>query len=66
MIVADGKAGGSTLGKAAEALAHTLPERLERLEPVSPAAGVNAHALGRALGRLLPAVPAGTDHRLCR
>jgi hypothetical protein len=41
--------GGGAFGKAAEVLPHALPKRLERLEAVGVAAGVNAHALGRAV-----------------
>src|SRR3954468_2026408 len=40
---------GDVLGEGAEALAHRLPDRLERLEAVSAAAGVDADALGRAV-----------------
>ena len=66
VIVAKGKAGGDVLADGAEALAHALPDRLERLEATGAAAGLEADAFGRALGRLWPTVPTGTDHRLCR
>ena len=49
MIVAQLQAGGGVLGERTEALAHRLPDRLERLEAVGAAAGVQADALGRAV-----------------
>ena len=60
VIVAKGKAGGDVLADGAEALAHALPDRLERLEATGAAAGLEADAFGRALGRLWPTVPTGT------
>src|SRR4051794_1980766 len=47
--VAGAGGGGDALAEGAEALAHRLPDRLERLEPVGAAAGVDADALGRAV-----------------
>jgi hypothetical protein len=41
-------------------------ERFQRLEAGGVRGCVNADARGRALGRLRPAVLAGTDHRRCR
>src|SRR5205085_5632668 len=49
VVVAEPEAGSDALGEGAEALAHRLPDRLERLEPVGAAAGVRADALGRAV-----------------
>src|SRR4051794_473559 len=49
MIVAELQAGGGALGESAEMLAHRLPYRLERLEAISPLAGMDADALGRAV-----------------
>src|SRR3954452_17674235 len=40
---------GDVLGERAEALAHALTDRLERLEALGAAAGVKADALGRAM-----------------
>ena len=52
MIVAERETAGDVFGESAQALAHRLPDRLERLEAIRPPAGVDADALGRALGRL--------------
>ena len=49
VIVAKGKAGGDVFADGAEALAHALPDRLERLEAIGAAAGLEADAFGRAL-----------------
>jgi len=49
VIVPEREAGGDVLGERAEALAHRLSDRLERLEAVGAAAGVNADTLGRAV-----------------
>src|SRR3954451_25440949 len=43
-VVMTEEAGSDALGEGAEALAHRLPDRLERLEPVGAAAGVHADA----------------------
>src|SRR3954453_16640242 len=56
VIVAQPQAGGDVLGERAEALAHRLPDRLERLEAVGAATGVDADAPGRA-------VVDGDEHR---
>src|SRR4051794_20086079 len=48
VVVAEPEAGGDVLGEGAEALAHRLPDRLEGLEAVCAAAGMDADALGRA------------------
>ena len=40
---------GIAAAEGAEALAHALPDRLERLEAIGAAAGVKANALGRAM-----------------
>src|SRR4029453_3605743 len=42
VIVTELETGSGAFGEAAEALAHRLPDRLERLEAVGAAAGVNA------------------------
>ena len=49
MVVAEPKAGSDALGEAAMALADGLLDRLEGLEAIGAAAGVNADALGRAV-----------------
>ena len=49
MVVAEPEAGGDVPGEGAEAPPDRLPDRLERLEPVGAAAGVDADALGRAV-----------------
>ena len=56
MIVAKGEPAGDVLGEGPEALAHPLPDRLERFEPICPVAGVKADALGRT-------VVDGNEHR---
>src|SRR3954467_8432823 len=48
VVVPEPEPGGDALAEGAEALAHRLPDRLERLEPVGAAAGMDADALGRA------------------
>ena len=47
MIMVDGKALGYVLSKGAEAAAHALADRLQRLEACGPARGVDADALQR-------------------
>jgi hypothetical protein len=49
VIVAQRQTVGHVLAEGAEALAHPLPDRLERLEAIPAAAGVEADALGRAV-----------------
>src|SRR3954453_14868485 len=49
VVVAEPKAGSDALGEAAVALADGLPDRLESLEAIGAAAGVDADALGRAV-----------------
>jgi hypothetical protein len=49
VVVAELKASGDVLGKATMALANGLLDRLEGLEAIGAAAGVNADALGRAV-----------------
>ena len=49
VIVAKGETAGDVLAEGAEALAHALTDRLERLEAIGAAAGVKANALGRAM-----------------
>src|SRR3954470_17934485 len=49
VVVPDGKATGDALRKPAEVAPHALTERLERLEAVGAAAGMDADALGRAV-----------------
>jgi len=49
VVVTKGKTAGHVLGKGAEALAHGLPHRLERLEAIGTMAGMNADALRRAV-----------------
>ena len=44
MIVAELKAGGGAFGEGAETLAHRLPDRLQSLEAISAAAGMDADA----------------------
>src|SRR3954447_14890377 len=56
VIVAQLEAGGDVPGERTEALAHRLPDRLERLEAIGAATGVDADALGRA-------VVDGDEHR---
>src|SRR4051812_20427857 len=57
VVVAQPQAGGDVLGERAEALAHRLLDRLERLEAVGAPAGMDADALGRAV------VARDTPHR---
>jgi hypothetical protein len=49
VVVAQLQAARDALGEGAEAGAHALAERLERLEPRRPAGGVDADTLGRAV-----------------
>src|SRR4051812_42504263 len=56
VVGAQPQAGGDVLGERAAALAHRLPDRLERLEAVGAPAGMDADALGRA-------VVDGDEHR---
>src|SRR3954467_6149113 len=56
VIVAEPQAGGDVLGEGAMASADGLPDRLQGLEPVGAAGGVDADALGRA-------VVDGDEHR---
>src|SRR4051794_34144205 len=49
VIVAKGETVGDALGERAEALAHRLLDRLERLEAIGAVAGVEADTLGRAM-----------------
>jgi len=49
VIVAQPQAGGDVPGERAAALAHRLPDRLERLEAIGAATGVGAGAPGRAV-----------------
>src|SRR5688572_27614372 len=49
VVVAEPKAGSDALGEAAMTLADGLLDRLEGLEAIGAAAGVNADALGRAV-----------------
>ena len=56
MIVAELKAGGGAFGESAETLAHRLPDRLQSLEAISAAAGMDADAFDRA-------VIDGNEHR---
>ena len=46
MIVAQGETAGHVLAEGAEALAHRLPDRLQGLEAIGAAAGVDADTLG--------------------
>src|SRR5919112_2751616 len=49
VIVPDRETAPDPLGKAAQAAAHALPDRLERLTAGGPARGMDAHALRRAV-----------------
>src|SRR3954464_15503235 len=49
VVVAEPEAGGDVLAEAPVASADGLPDRLQGLEPVGAAGGVNADALGRAV-----------------
>src|SRR4051812_28689886 len=49
VVMAKLEADGDILGERAKALAHRLLDRLERLEAIAAAAGMNANALGRAV-----------------
>src|SRR4051794_30922099 len=46
VIVPDGETARDLFGESAEAAAHALADRLERLKAGRPARGMNAHALG--------------------
>jgi hypothetical protein len=74
VVVADREAAGDALREAAEVAPHPLAERLQRLEAGGVMCGVDADALGGALGRLrlpswrygssaLPMMIDGDEHR---